>query len=176
MDFGSGLWPTFFIPIVTGSKNSGSGTQEIVTQVEELLQPLLADHGLNLIEVEFAKRGRKAVLRLFIDKAGGVSLDDCAAISQWVGEVLDVHDLIPYSYILEVSSPGLTRVLKRTEEYQYFTGRLVRITVRAAAGQRTAYRGKLLGLEGEEVLVAEGEQVHRIPLRHIVQARLDIDF
>lgn len=150
--------------------------EEIVARVEKLLQPLLAAQGLQLIEVEYAQKGRKTILRLYLDKAGGLSLDDCADISQWVGEVLDVHDIIPQSYILEISSPGLTRVLKKKEEYDYFAGRLVRITVRAGAGQRNTYRGKLLGLEGDQVLVAEGEQVHRLPLAEIVQARLDPDF
>ncbi len=149
--------------------------QEVAVQVEELVRPWLTGQGLALIEVEVARSGKKTVLRLFIDKPGGVSLDDCAEVSQVVGEILEVHDVIPQSYVLEVSSPGLTRVLKKLEEYQYFAGRLVRITVRSKTGPPDSYRGKLLGLEGDTVLVAQGDEVLHIPAADIIQARLDLE-
>jgi ribosome maturation factor RimP len=93
-----------------------------------------------------------------------------------VGEIIDVHDLIDHAYTLEVSSPGLTRALKKVEDFKRFAGSLVRITVRGGTGKRSLFRGELLGLTGETVALQEGSQIHHIPLADIVKARLDVDF
>jgi ribosome maturation factor RimP len=126
--------------------------------------------------MEFVKAGKRYILRLFLDKPGGITLADCASLSSILGEIIDVHDIINHAYTLEVSSPGLTRPLKKVEDYQRFQGRLVRITVRGGAGKRSLFRGELRGLEGESVVVQEGSQVFHIPLADIVKARLDMDF
>ncbi|HAY22538.1 MAG TPA: hypothetical protein DCY27_10315 [Desulfobacterales bacterium] len=88
---------------------------------------------------------------------------------------MDVHDVIRHAYILEVSSPGLTRPIKKIEDFSRYAGRLVRITVRGGVGKRSLYRGELLGLDGETVKVKEGSRVYAIPVKDIARARLDID-
>ena len=103
-------------------------------------------------------------------------MDDCASLSRLLGEIIDVHEIINHAYTLEVSSPGLTRPLKRLKSYQRFAGRLARITVRGGTGKRSLFRGELRGLEGESVVLQEGSQVFHIPLADIVKARLDMDF
>ncbi len=150
--------------------------EDIVNRVEELIRPLLTAQGAELVDLEFIRprRGR-ATLRLFVDRPGGITLDELARVSRVASELLDVHDLVPGSYNLEVSSPGLTRKLKKASDYQRYVGRLVRITARGMVAGRQVHRGILKGLEGEEVCLQEGDEVLRIPLGDIARARLDIE-
>lgn len=154
-----------------------SKTEEIKKQVEEMVQPLLEAQGVELVDLELLRprRGR-TILRLFLDRpGGGITLEEIARLSRMVGGLLEVYDLIPESYNLEVSSPGLTRPLKKPGDYQRYVGRLVRITTRGARNGRQVFRGILQGLEGDEVCLKEGGEVYRIPLPEIARARLDID-
>ncbi len=110
---------------------------DVVSRVTELAEPLAASLGLELAEVEYKQEGARMVLRLFIDREGGVTLDDCAAVSRELAEILDVEDFIQSRYTLEVSSPGLNRPLKKPSDYERFTGRLVKIrTFELANGRR----------------------------------------
>jgi ribosome maturation factor RimP len=148
----------------------------MITRLESLIQPYLAAQGVDLVEVEFhqPRRGR-ATLRLYVDREGGITLDEITRVSRVVGELLDVHDLISSSYTLEVSSPGLTRELKGPRDYERYTGRLVRLTTRGIWEGKQVHRGILKGLANEEVSLAEGEALVRIPLQEIAKARLDFE-
>ncbi len=150
--------------------------EDIKTRVANLIQPYLAAQGVELVEVEFTHppRGR-ATLRLFVDREGGITLDEIAKVSRVVGELLDVHDFISFSYTLEVSSPGLTRKLKDPRDYERYTGRLVRLTTREPWQGKQVHRGILKGLANEEVSLAEGETLVVIPFKEIAKARLDFD-
>ena len=103
-----------------------------VSRLEELIQPLIESQGAELVELQYGrpKRGR-GILRLFVDQPGGITLAELTRISRMVGGLLEVHDVIPGSYTLEVSSPGLTRALKKPQDYERYAGRLVRVTTRA---------------------------------------------
>jgi ribosome maturation factor RimP len=153
-----------------------SSTAEIKQKLEELVQPLAVSQGLDLVDLELhrSRRGR-TVVRLFLDREGGITLEEIARISRMVGGLLDVYDLIPESYHLEVSSPGLTRPLKKPEDFQRYAGRLVRITTHHALEGKQVFRGILQGLEGDAVCLQDGETVHRLPLPEIAKARLDLD-
>jgi ribosome maturation factor RimP len=151
-------------------------TEEIKQRLEELIQSLAVSQGLELVELELhrSKRG-KSILRLFLDREGGITLEEIARVSRLVGGLLDVYDLIPESYHLEVSSPGLTRKLKKPEDYQRYTGRLARITTRGVLNGKQVFRGILQGVENDEVSLKEGETVYHLPLAEIARARLDLD-
>lgn len=153
-----------------------STTEEIKKRIEELVQPLVVAQGVELVDLELlrSRRGR-SILRLFLDREGGITLEEIARLSRVVGDLLDVYDLIPESYHLEVSSPGLTRPLKKPGDYQRYQGRLARITTRGARNGRQVFQGILQGLEDEVVCLQEGETVHRLPLAEIAKARLEID-
>lgn len=149
--------------------------EEIVSAVEKLIQPLVEAQGLELVDVEFTRprRGR-ANLRIFLDRPGGITLEEITRISRIVGNLLDVHDLIESSYNLEVSSPGLTRELKKPRDYERYKGRLVRLTTRSPIAGRQVHRGILKGLEDEEIVCLEEDgEVQRIPLAEVAKARLD---
>jgi ribosome maturation factor RimP len=150
--------------------------EEMISRLEHLVQPYLAAQGVELVEVEFnqPRRGR-ATLRLYVDREGGITLEEITRVSRVVGELLDVHDLISSAYTLEVSSPGLTRKLKGPRDYERYTGRLVRLTTRGLWQGKQVHRGILKGLENEEVSLAEGEALVRIPLTEIAKARLDFE-
>jgi ribosome maturation factor RimP len=151
-------------------------TEEIVRRVNELIAPLLDARGLELVDTELRRprRGR-STLRIFLDRPGGVTLDDLSRVNRIVGELLEVHDLIPESYNLEVSSPGLTRELKKPADYQRYVGRVVRLTTRTPWHGAQVHRGVLQALEDEQVCLQEGGAVVRIPLQEIARARLDLD-
>jgi ribosome maturation factor RimP len=148
----------------------------IISRLEELIQPLVESQGADLVELQYGmpKRGR-GVLRLFVDRTGGISIEELARINRMVGGLLEVHDVIPGSYTLEVSSPGLTRALKTPKDYQRYVGRLVRVTTRSPWEGRQVHSGILQGLEDDQVSLKEGESVVSIPLSEIARARLDID-
>jgi len=148
----------------------------IISRLEELIRPLVESQGGDLVELQYGhpKRGR-GILRLFVDRPGGITIEELARINRIVGGLLEVHDVIPGSYNLEVSSPGLTRALKKPEDYQRYAGRLVRVTTRAPWEGRQVHSGILQGLEDDQVCLKEGESVLRIPLEEIARARLDLD-
>jgi ribosome maturation factor RimP len=150
--------------------------EDIVTRVEELLKPILEAQGLELVEVQFTRprRGR-ANLRIFLDRPGGITLEEITRVSRVVGNLLDVHDVIGPSYNLEVSSPGLTRALKQPQDYRRYAGRLVRLTTKSPIAGRQVHRGILRGLEDDSVVCLEEDgRVQRIPLEDVAKARLDL--
>jgi ribosome maturation factor RimP len=155
---------------------------DVVSQIENIVTPVLASMGLELVEVEYKREGKAMILRLFIDREGGITLDDCADVSREVSEILDVEDVIPGKYSLEVSSPGLDRPLKRASDYERFRGRLVKVrTYELLAdddgNRRKTFLGELLGLEGGVVRLHLKEgQTAGIPLEKIAKANLEFEF
>jgi ribosome maturation factor RimP len=145
--------------------------------LKQVIEPLVQGEGMTLVDLQWGRRGKRWVLTLFIDKAGGVTLDDCADISSQVGERLDVENLIDHAYTLEVSSPGLDRPLRTLAEFERFREHLVRITTTTPMQGRSTIIGRLKGVEGQTVLVeATRAGVVAIPLAHIKHARLEVEF
>jgi ribosome maturation factor RimP len=154
----------------------GQRTTEIVERVRALAEPILADRDLELVEVEFQRETQGWILRLYMDRAGGVTLDDCQAVSQELGDHLDVAEIVEYPYHLEVSSPGLDRPLTREADFVRFAGKAARIVTRDPIQGQRNFRGRLAGLVDGAVLLdlAEGRQA-RIPRDLIAKARLEIE-
>lgn len=146
---------------------------ETATRCRTLAEPILADLGLELVDVEFRREAHGWVLRLFIDKPGGVSLADCQRVSEELGDHLDVEDLIGYPYHLEVSSPGWDRPLTRDRDFVRFLGREARVSTREDLLGRHNFRGRLAGLQDGAVLLdlPDGQRV-AIPREMILRARL----
>ncbi|NMC74858.1 MAG: ribosome maturation factor RimP [Geobacteraceae bacterium] len=154
---------------------------DVTEQVEALARPLVSSLGMELVELEYKREGRQMVLRLYIDKEGGVTLDDCAAVSRELSAVLDVEDTIPGRYTLEVSSPGLNRPLKTRSHFEAYAGRLVKIrtfeTLPDDAGNsRKTFLGELLGMEGDLIRVKLREgQTASIPFAAVAKANLEFE-
>lgn len=156
--------------------------EEIISQVMELAQSLVTSVGMELVDIEYVRRGRDAILRLFIDKEGGVTLDDCADISREFSVLLDVEDIIPVRYTLEVSSPGLDRPLRRLEDFQRFIGRLAKIKTHDmmpddAGNMRKTFLGNLVDATqaGVSLKLVEGQGAI-IPLESVEKANLEYEF
>jgi ribosome maturation factor RimP len=137
----------------------------------EILTPAVAAMGYELADLD-AHFGRRGLLRLYIDREGGVTLDDCQRVSEQIGAVLDVEDPLPGAYVLEVSSPGFDRRLRTRAHFERFSGEHARIELRDALGGRRNFLGKLAGVEGDEVLLEMDGETWRLPLDEIAVARL----
>lgn len=149
-------------------------TDRLTRTIRDFAEPLLADMGMELVDIEFRREGHGWVLRLFIDKEGGVAIDDCAAVSREVGAYLEVEDLIAHAYHLEISSPGLERPLKKRADFERFAGRLARIKVREPLGEQRVLIGTLRGLDDNAVLLEVEAATVRIDLENIAKARLTL--
>ncbi|HYP52287.1 MAG TPA: ribosome maturation factor RimP, partial [Pyrinomonadaceae bacterium] len=132
--------------------------------------------GLELVHAEIGVLGRSAAVRVFIDKPGGITHEDCSAMSHHVGTMLDVEDFISNTYTLEVSSPGLERGLYKRADYERFAGRLAKLKAREPVNGQRNFRGRLAGVEGDEVLFDDKTSGRvRIPLAVVAKANLEID-
>lgn len=140
--------------------------------MQSLIEPAVERLGYELIDLEAKLTGRNGVLRLFIDNADGIGLDDCEKVSLAVSALLDVEDPIPGHYDLEVSSPGLDRKLTKQAHFERFTGETVKVQMRFPIEGRRRFRGKLLSAADDRIVVeVDGEQ-HSLPLSTIDSARL----
>jgi ribosome maturation factor RimP len=147
---------------------------EVIERVKSIAIPLFTELELELVDVEFRREAGGWILRLYLDKSGGVTLGDCQRVSEELSDLLDVENLINHPYTLEVSSPGLNRPLSREADFLRFAGQRARVTtLQAVAGQRR-FLGVLKGYEdGRVVLEREDGTVVSIPYELISKARLD---
>lgn len=146
--------------------------KQVRRRVEEIADSLLKGEGLELVDLEYRREGRRWVLRLFIDKEGGVTIGDCAAVSRDLGDILDAKDAVPEAYVLEVSSPGLNRRVRKKEDFSRFAGRKVEVRLTVPQDGRRKIVGDILGVEGEAVVVAAPESTYSIALEDIARATL----
>lgn len=145
----------------------------IIETVTRLAEPLAAEGGLELVDVTFTKEGSRFILRIFIDKPEGVTIDDCEHLSKRLSTLLDEHDPITQPYYLEVSSPGLDRPLKHDRDFERFQGHTVTIHSFAAIDGRKRFTGILLGIRDNQILIDLGtDGIVSIPRQNISQARL----
>ena len=146
-------------------------------RVRRLIEETVESQGYELVEAELKGAGKNSILRIFIDRPEGISHRDCELVSEQVGTVLDVEDLIPSSYTLEVSSPGLERKLVKESDYTRFGGKLARIQTRIPLHQQKVFRGRLQGLhEGKVQLELPKGELLEIPLDVIEETRLEFDW
>lgn len=152
-------------------------SDQAVSNLKEILLSTLNSFRVELVDLEYRLENGGWVLRLFIDKEGGITLEDCQRVSEQVGDLLDVEDLIEHGYRLEVSSPGLNRSLTQEADFVRFTGKRARISTREPISNQRNFQGKILGIEGHEVLIEEDRGVKiAIPFGALLKARLIPEF
>ncbi len=148
----------------------------VIERVRALALPVVQGQGMELVDVEFRREARGWVLRLYLDKQGGVTLGDCREVSEQVSDLLDVEELVDHPYTLEVSSPGLNRLLKTPQDFSRFAGRLARIQTAAPIGGQRRFHGRLEGYrEGRVILRQVQGPLLLIPFEVIVKARLEVE-
>ena len=149
---------------------------QIESVVEKLVKPYLEENGFELVGIEYVKEGGSRFLRIFADKEGGIDIDDCGRISEWVSARLDELDPIPEAYFLEVSSPGAERPLKKPEEMAKAVGRHVFVTTYEPIDGLKEFEGRLVSFENGTAVVEVGKKRHALPWAKIAGARLAIVF
>ena len=150
--------------------------RDIRGRILELVEPVVESEGMELIDCEWIPGRSRGIVRLFIDRDGGVTVDDCAFISNQVGDILDVYDVPPGPYNLEVSSPGLDRPLTREKDFIRFRGETVTIRLTEKINGRKNYTGRLEDCRFDEnektlILDVDGEKYH-IPYEQVAKAHL----
>ena len=143
--------------------------------LDNLVKNTVEGLGFILWGFEYRPHGESALLRIFIEKAEGISVDDCALVSRQIGAVLDVEDTIPVAYILEVSSPGMDRVLFTAKQYQDYIGDKIKIRTRTKINDRRNFKGSLIGADDKIVTVKVDNEDFAIPYESIDRARLILD-
>ena len=136
------------------------------------LEPELAQQGYELVEVEIAGGSGRAILRVFIDKEKGITLDDCAAVSQFLGPLLDKVEIVGGSYVLEVSSPGFDRPVRKPADFIRFSGEAVKVKTHFPVDGRKKFSGTLKGFENGVVVIESEGNVHRITIENVHKANL----
>jgi ribosome maturation factor RimP len=159
------------------NRRSGSEKEKkIVRQVETLAGPLCESEGLELVHVEYQREPGGRILRLYIDRVSGITLDDCVNVSRQLNDLLDVHldDIGPYN--LEVTSPGPQRPLSKLQDYERFKGRKAKIRTRQPLNDQKTFTGVILGVAAEQIKLSANEKTVAIPFGEISKARLvDVD-
>jgi ribosome maturation factor RimP len=141
-------------------------------QLTDMLEPTVEALGFELWGVEYLSQGRHSVLRIYIEGENGITVDDCAAVSEQVGSVLDVEDPITGEYTLEVSSPGMDRLLFKLDQYPGYVGEMVELRLRSAFEGRRRYKGVLQGIEGDDVVLRVDNHEYLLPHGAIEKARI----
>src|SRR3977135_527157 len=150
--------------------------RSVAERVREIAEQAAVDHGVELVHAEVAGPEGSPIVRLFIDKPGGVTHDDCSKIRHELSTVLDVEDFIHSAYTLEVSSPGLERGLYKRADYERFSGSAARLKTRQPIQGQRNFRGRLLGVDGDDVLFEDRTSgLVKVPLESIAKANLEVN-
>ena len=148
---------------------------EIEARTEELVLPILDSGGYRLWSTEYVKEGSDYYLRVYADKEGGITIDDCVSISRALEEKLDKEDFIGDAYILEVSSPGLTRKLRTDRDFENSIGRLVLVKLYKAENGIKEYKGILEAFDKYEITISANEESHKYKRENISSVRLEFE-
>lgn len=150
---------------------------KITDKIEALSEDILSKNGLELVDIEFKKEGNNKVLRLYIERIEGrVNLDDISNVTRLISDMLDEEDIIEEEYILEVSSPGVNRVIKKEKDFIKFTGRKIDVALFKSVDGRKKFSGILEGYEDGKVLVLVDDNHMVIPKEDISKVNLSFDF
>lgn len=153
-----------------------AGKAEIEQKTEELVTPIIDENHFELVDVEYVKEGANWYLRIYADKEGGISIDDCVLISRALEAKLDADDFIKDAYILEVSSPGLGRPLKKEKDYQRSIGQSVDIKLYKAIDKQKEFTGILKEYSKERIILSIGGTDQEFETKSVASARLSLDF
>lgn len=148
----------------------------VIERVWLLAEPLVAQAGMEIVDVEFRREGRGMMLRLYLDRAGGVggvTLDELTSVNRQLGDLLEVHDAVPGAYVLEVSSPGIDRRLRKPDQFQRYVGKTIRVRLAAPLAGRRNFLGMLKEVSHDGVTVTEHDGDHFVPFNDIAQANYE---
>ena len=158
---------------------------DIVEQVRALAGRVAGTLGLEIFDVQYRREAGGMVLRVQVDRPGpsakaedSVSVGECATVSRDLSAILDVEDVVPTAYILEVSSPGLDRPLRGATDYRRFTGRRVKLVMREKVDGQSFFKGRIEGVDDRDVIIiaTDDHKQHRVPMSIVTRANLEVEF
>jgi ribosome maturation factor RimP len=151
--------------------------KNIVDAVTDILTPIIDENNFELVDTEFIKEGSNWILRIYIDKEDGVNIDDCQIVSEYLGKKLDNTELIKYSYNLEVSSPGIERIIKKDSDFERFKGKFVKVRLYKKYNDKKEYVGKLMGLIDNMVCIEDGNGIqHKFEKVDVSKVNIHFEF
>ena len=151
------------------------GKAPVAQSVTELIEPGLLANGLELVDVEFKKEGQNWVLRIYIDSEGGITLAECQKVSRLAGDLIEIEEVIEPVYTLEVSSPGLNRVLKKEKDFLKYSGKKIYVQCHAPMDGRKKFTGILTGFIDQSIHLELDGQLYTIPLSLVAKSNLVIE-
>ena len=144
-----------------------------IAEIERLTAPIIEQESAELVDLEFCQESGRWILRFYLDKEGGITLDDCAYFSDRLGAALDEADAIKRAYVLEVSSPGINRIIKKDKDFERFSGKVIKLRSKLPRQGQRNFKGKLLGFQEGKVMIEAGGKDVAFALDDIDEARLD---
>ena len=143
-------------------------------QIQEIAGRIVASEGLELVDMEYKPGKNRGLLRIFIDKEGGVTLNDCENVSRQLGTILDAEDVMKSAYVLEVSSPGLDRPMRTDRDYRRALGYPVKLTLEDEQGNTEQFTGKLIGMSDQDLVMEDRGKNRTIPRAFVKRAIQDL--
>ena len=151
-------------------------TDSVLKEIERLIEPVLEEMGIELVDMEYLSGQGRRVLRIYADRPTGINLDDCAMVSREIGHLLDIKDLLKHHYVLEVSSPGLDRPLKKENDFLRAVGQKVKVKTAVPLKGRRNFSGVLQSFEIGMLELKLDNSVVQIPEESVSKANLVYDF
>ncbi|NQU94971.1 MAG: ribosome maturation factor RimP [Candidatus Omnitrophica bacterium] len=148
---------------------------EIANRIKEILEPIANERKYCVVDIMYKREGGKLVLRILLDKEGGIAMDECAGLNSELSELLDKENAIEDQYTLEISSPGLDRKLEKDKDFVWAVGKKVKVTTYAPLDGKNTFRGTLIGLGEDTAVIDENGISTEIPREKIASARLESD-
>lgn len=154
--------------------------RSITESLKEKIKPLVEEEDLELVDLDFYQGGSRSVLRIYVDKTSGVTVDQCASLNRKIGDYLDMEDLIPHRYLLEVSSPGLDRPLLRGTDFKRRIGEKVKVSLKEKTDGQIEWVGKIMDLKEDDLILliepntkeAEAGIEKIIPVKNVAWAKI----
>lgn len=148
----------------------------IVREISQLIEPILEEMGIELVDVEYVSSQGGWVVRVYVDKEGGITVDDCASVSREIEEIIDIKDIVPHSYILEVSSPGLNRPLKKEKDFQQAVGKKIKAKTSIPLGGRRHFTGYLRAFRNGTLYLQVENNMVSLSSRNVEKANVVYEF
>lgn len=146
--------------------------KELEDKIKKLLLPLIEKEGFDLVDLELKGFGHRSILRVYVDRAGGITLNECAKLSEKLSDYLDLEDLIPHRYTLEVSSPGLDRPLISEGDFKRKIGEEVKVFLKSPLEEKIEFEGKIVDFQDKKVFLNKGKEIKVIPFEKIEKAKI----
>ena len=151
-------------------------TSPVIKEVTALIEPILDEMEIELVDIEFLSEQSRWILRIYVDESGGITLDDCARVSREIGDLIEVKDIFDQGYVLEVSSPGLNRRLKKEKDFERAVGKNIKIRMATPLEGQQNFRGSLQSFQDGILCLSVKDDLILLPYGDVEKANLVYDF